>query len=59
MDEKSLHTLYAKLIWSYKWLLRDVEKPIGVSEYRLSDVLPSVEDIQSRVLGATEGENDE
>lgn len=42
-----------------EWSLRDVEKPIGVSEYHLSDVLPSVEDIQSRVLGIAGGEANE
>lgn len=35
-----------------EWSLRDVEKPIGVSEYQLSDVLPSVDDLKTRVLGA-------
>lgn len=42
-----------------EWSLRDMEKPMGVSERHLSDVLPSVEDIQSRVLGATEGVGNE
>lgn len=42
-----------------EWSLRDMEKPIGVSEYHLSDVLPSVEDIQSRVLGISGGDSNE
>ena len=42
-----------------EWSLRDVEKPMGVSEYHLCDVLPSVEDIQSRIIGAAEGEDNE
>lgn len=42
-----------------EWSLRDVEKPIGVSEYRLADVLPSSEDIRSRVFAFTGEADDE
>ena len=48
-----------KVIYHVLWSLRDVEKPMGVSEYHLCDVLPSVEDIQSRIIGAAEGEDNE
>jgi hypothetical protein len=42
-----------------EYALRDINKPIGVSEYRLSDfvpqeladTLPSVEDIEKRIKG--------
>lgn len=42
-----------------EWSLRNVEKPIGVSEYHLSDVLPSIEDIRRRVLRKVGGGADE
>lgn len=42
-----------------EWSLRDMEKPIGVSEYRLADVLPSSEDIRSRVFAFAEEADDE
>lgn len=42
-----------------EWSLRDMEKPMGVSEYHLCDVLPSAKDIQSRIIGAAEGEGNE
>lgn len=42
-----------------EWSLRDVEKPIGVSEYQLSDVLPSVDGLKTRVLGTGGGRNEQ
>ncbi len=32
-----------------EYSLKDMSKPIGVSEYKLADVLPSVEDIRKRI----------
>jgi predicted nuclease of restriction endonuclease-like (RecB) superfamily len=49
-----------------EYALRDINKPIGVSEYRLSDfvpqeladTLPSAEDIEKRIMGKYEIEQD-
>jgi len=50
-----------------EYALKDINKPIGVSEYKLSDfvpaefadTLPSAEDIEKRIRGRYEIEGDE
>ncbi|MCL2045028.1 MAG: DUF1016 domain-containing protein [Oscillospiraceae bacterium] len=50
-----------------EYALRDINKPIGVSEYKLSDfvpaelvdTLPSAEDIEKRIKAKYEIEDDE